>query len=118
MIGTLRLFHWFTLRHLRSNWARTGAVLLGIALGAAVFTSVRLAVHATLDSFTRSMDLIAGDSDLTLVRAGGRVPDRLVAALMTHPAVRTASRGIVRLCAAGRPGNPFFADRHRPHTGS
>lgn len=91
MIGTLRLFHWFTLRHLRSNWARTGAVLLGIALGAAVFTSVRLAVHATLDSFTRSMDLIAGDSDLTLVRTGGRVPDRLVAALMTHPAVRTAS---------------------------
>jgi putative ABC transport system permease protein len=91
MIGTLRLFHWFTLRHLRSNWARTGAVLMGIALGAAVFTSVRLAVHATLDSFTRSMDLIAGDSDLTLVRTGGRVPDRLVSALLTHPAVRTAS---------------------------
>jgi putative ABC transport system permease protein len=55
-------------------------VLLGIALGAAVFTSVRLAVHATLDSFTRSMDLIAGDSDLTLVRPGGRVPDTLVSA--------------------------------------
>jgi putative ABC transport system permease protein len=89
--GALRLFRWFTLRHLRSNWARTAAVLLGIALGAAVFTSVRLAVHATLDSFTRSMDLIAGDSDLTLVRPGGRVPDTLVSALMKHPAVRTAS---------------------------
>jgi putative ABC transport system permease protein len=37
------------------------------------------------------MDLIAGDSDLTLVRPGGRVPDTLVSALMKHPAVRTAS---------------------------
>jgi putative ABC transport system permease protein len=41
-------------------------VLLGIALGAAVFTSVRLAVQATMDSYSRSMDLIAGSSDLTL----------------------------------------------------
>jgi putative ABC transport system permease protein len=89
--GYLRLFRWFTLRHLRSHWARTLAVLIGIALGAAVFTSVRLAVHATLDSFARSMDLIAGDSDLTLVRPGGRIPDTLVPALMQHPAVRTAS---------------------------
>ena len=87
----LRLFGWFTLRHLRGHWARTLAVLLGIALGAAVFTSVRLAVHATLDSFSRSMNLIAGDSDWTLIRPGGRVPDRLLAALMRHPAVQTAS---------------------------
>jgi len=87
----LRLFNWFTLRHLRSQWPRTVAVLLGIALGAAVFTSVRLAVHATLDSFTRSMNRIAGGSDLTLIRPGGRVPEQLVAALINHPAVRAAS---------------------------
>lgn len=90
-VGGLRLFCWFSLRHLGSHWARTLAVLLGIALGAAVFTSVRLAVHATLDSFSRSMDRIAGHADLTLVRPGGRVPDSLVATLMRHPAVRTAS---------------------------
>lgn len=87
----LRLFRWFTLRHLCSHIWRTLAVLLGIAVGAAVFTSIRLAVYATLDSFSRSMDLIAGDSDMTLVRPGGRVPDKLVASLMRHPAVRTAS---------------------------
>lgn len=87
----LRLFGWFSLRYLKGHWARTLAVLLGIALGAAVFTSVRLAVHATLDSFSRSMDQITGNSDLTLVRPGGRVPDRLVSILMRHPVVRTAS---------------------------
>ena len=87
----LRLFTWFSLRHLGSQWARTLAVLLGIALGAAVFTSVRLAVHATLESFTQSMDRIAGGSDLTLIHPGGRVPDHLTTALMRHPAVRTAA---------------------------
>ncbi len=87
----LRLFTWFTLRHLVGHWSRTLAVLLGIALGAAVFTSVRLAVHATLDSFSRSMDLIAGSSDSTVVRPGGRVPDTLVANLLQHPSVHTAS---------------------------
>ena len=88
----LRIFDWFTLRHLRGHLIRTLAVLLGIALGAAVFTSVRLAVHATLASFSRSMDLIAGNSDWTLIRPGGRVPDSLVATLLRHPAVvRTAA---------------------------
>lgn len=87
----LRLFGWFSLRHLKGHWARSLAVFLGIALGAAVFTSVRLAVHATVDSFSRSMNQIAGNSDLTLVRPGGRVPDRLVSTLMRHPLVRSAS---------------------------
>ncbi|RJQ65882.1 MAG: FtsX-like permease family protein [Desulfobacteraceae bacterium] len=87
----LRLFAWFSLRNLRGHTGRALAVLLGIALGAAVFTSVRLAVHATVGSFARSMDLIAGSADATLVQPGGRVPDALVAALLRHPAVRSAS---------------------------
>ena len=87
----LRIFDWLTLRHLRGHLIRSLAVVLGIALGAAVFTSVRLAVHATLESFSRSMDLIAGNTDWTVIRPGGRVPDSLVATLLRHPAVRTAS---------------------------
>jgi putative ABC transport system permease protein len=87
----MRLFVWFTLRNLGRHKGRALAVLLGIALGAAVFTSVRLAVHATVGSFTRSMDLIAGAADITVVQPGGRVPDALVAALLRHSAVRTAS---------------------------
>ena len=89
--GALRLFVWFSLRHLRSHPIRTIAVLIGIALGSAVFTSVRLSVHATLDSFSRSMDRITGSSDISLVQPGGRVPDTLVTALMRHSAVQSAS---------------------------
>ena len=89
--NALRLFTWFILRHLRSHPTRAAAVLIGIALGAAVFTSVRLSVHATLDSFTRSMDRMIGNSEISLVRLGGRVPDTLVDALMRFPGVESAS---------------------------
>jgi putative ABC transport system permease protein len=91
MLTGLRMFNWFSVRHLRRHLIRTLVVLLGIALGAAVFTSVRLAVRATITSYSNSMARINGNSDRTLFRPGGRMPDGLVAKLMRHPAVRAAS---------------------------
>ncbi|MBT8372761.1 MAG: ABC transporter permease, partial [Deltaproteobacteria bacterium] len=70
---------------------RALTVLCGIALGAAVFTSVRLSVNASLDSFSRSMDLIAGRADRVLIRPAGRVPEKLVSILLAHPSVESAS---------------------------
>jgi putative ABC transport system permease protein len=70
---------------------RALTVLLGIALGAAVFTSVRLSIHAALDSFTRSMDAIAGSADRVLLQPGGLVPEEWVAKLMGFSVVREAS---------------------------
>ena len=86
-----RLFIWFSLRHMRNHMGRAATVLFGIALGAAVFTSVRLSVNASLDSFTKSMDLIAGRADHVLTRPGGYVPDHLIAELLKHPMIRSAS---------------------------
>lgn len=86
-----RLLTWFSLRQIRAHRGRAVAVFLGIGLGAAVFTSVRLAVNASLDSFTKSMDLIAGRADWVVARPGGRISEDLVASLLKHPAVRTAS---------------------------
>ena len=59
----LRLFLWFSGRHMRRHLGRALVVLFGIALGAAVFTSVRLSVYASLHSFTRSMDFFAGTAE-------------------------------------------------------
>jgi len=87
----LRLFFWFNGRQLRRHPWRIGAVILGIALGAAVFTSVRLAVDASLNAFTQSMDLISGKADWTVVGRGERVPEYLVAPLKRDPAIDTAS---------------------------
>ncbi len=104
----LRLFRWFSLRNLRVHLIRSLTVLLGIALGAAVFTSVRMAVYATVDSFSRSMDLVAGAADITLVRPGGRLPDHLVARLLNHPLVETASPVLTAYVRADGSKNPFL----------
>jgi putative ABC transport system permease protein len=86
-----RFWTWFSFRQLRSHFWRTIAVLVGIGLGAAVFTSVRLAVNASVDSFTRSVDTLSGKSDWTVLRPGGRVPENLISTLVKHPAVKALS---------------------------
>jgi putative ABC transport system permease protein len=87
----LRLFVWFNLRNMRKNPGRALTVLCGIALGAAVFTSVRLSINASLDSFSRSMDLFAGRADRVVICPGGYVPEEIIAAILRHPAIRAAS---------------------------
>jgi putative ABC transport system permease protein len=91
LVFFFRLFIWFSLRHMRRHLGRALTVLFGIALGAAVFTSVRLAVNASLDSFTKSMNLIAGRADDVLTRPGGYVPENLMPKLLDHPAIQNAS---------------------------
>ncbi len=102
----LKLFLWFNLRQVRRQPWRALAVVLGIALGAAVFTSVRISVHAALDSFTRSMDAITGRADLVVTLPGGRVPEAWVTQLRRVPglaAVAPVLTTYTRDVAGGRP---------------
>ena len=109
LIFFLRLLKWFSLRNLRLQPLRVLAVLFGIALGAAVFTSVRLAVYASLDSFTRTMDLISGKADWTVARSGGRVPETTIGKLLLHPAVETASPLMTAYVSSShKNAEPFF----------
>ena len=104
-----RFFIWFSLRNMKKHLGRALTVLLGIALGAAVFTSVRLSIHAALDSFTRSMNVIAGSADRVLFQPGGRVPEEWVAKLIRLPVVRAVSPVLttyVRL--ADKKSEPFL----------
>jgi putative ABC transport system permease protein len=86
-----RFMNWFSIRHFRAHPWRVLAVLMGIALGSAVFTSVRLAMNASLESFTRSMDHLTGGAEWSVVRTGGRVDEQLLAGLLRHPAVAAAA---------------------------
>ncbi len=88
---TLRIFVWFSLRHMRRHPVRALAVLLGVALGSAVFTSVRLSIHASLVSLEESMARVTGAAQWSVVQPGGRVPDTLVAELLRDPLVRSAA---------------------------
>ena len=94
---------------MRRHPGRALTVLLGIALGAAVFTSVRLSIHASLDSFTRSMELIAGRADRVLIQPGGSVPEQLVAELLKHPLVESAAPVLTAYIRPDHPNsNPFL----------
>lgn len=104
----LRFFVWFSLRNMRKHLCRVLTVLLGIALGAAVFTSVRLSINASLDSFTRSMDIITGRADRVLIRPGGRVPEDLVAVLLRHSAIDSASPLLTTYVRPAREGAAPF----------
>jgi len=56
-----------------------------------VFTSVRLSIHASLDSFTRSMAVIAGRADRVVMRPGGHVPEDLVPRLLRQSSIERVS---------------------------
>ena len=86
-----RLFCQFSLRHLLQHRGRAFTVLAGIALGAAVFTSVRLSVDASLASFASTVDRLSGKADRVVVAQGRGVPETLVARLLRHPGMRAAS---------------------------
>ncbi len=99
----------FIVRSMRMHPWRAMAVLLGIALGAGVFTSVRLAVNASVDSFGRSMDLISGNADWVVVKPGGRVPEDLISRLQDHPGIESASPLISSYVhIAGNPRHVFM----------
>lgn len=104
----LRLWFWFSFRHAMAHPWRVAAVVLGIGLGAAVFTSVRLAVEASVVSFTSSIDLLAGKADRVVVVPGGRVPETVVPLLLRMPAVRTASPVISAYVKADASPIPFL----------
>jgi putative ABC transport system permease protein len=104
-----KFFIWFSLRNMRRHPGRALTVLLGIALGASVFTSVRLSIHASLDSFTRSMELMAGRADRVLIRPGGSVPEQLVADILKHPLVESAAPVLTAYIRSDQPNsNPFL----------
>ncbi len=91
MSGFLRLWCWFSLRELKAHLWRTAAVLIGIGLGAAVFTSVRLATNASVQSFENGMDAISGRADRTVTCPGGGVPEGLVPVLLGSRDLAAAS---------------------------
>lgn len=84
----LSLFHSFNVRLYKQHPGRTLFVLLGLALGAAVFTSVRLSVQASMESLNTSLEAITGPADWVVSRPGRRMSDEMVGKLARHPGVK------------------------------
>jgi putative ABC transport system permease protein len=88
------LFRWVSLRHLAGEWPRTLLTLLGVALGVAVFVSIRLANHSAMASFSDTVEAVAGRANLQVAAGGEGFDERLFTAVRRVPGVVAAAPAV------------------------
>lgn len=78
--GIAGLLFWsFTWRHWRREWRSTLLLVALLALGVAVFLSIRLANRAAVSGFTIFTESLAGESDFVIrPKAGGQLPETVL----------------------------------------
>jgi putative ABC transport system permease protein len=91
-MSRLLLFYRLMVRPLFREPARTGLIVLAVALGVAVVLAIDLAGDAATGSFRSSLETLAGDNDLEITASGG-VPEDVVEKVASLPyAVRISPR--------------------------
>ncbi len=78
------LFQWFSLRHLLRD-RRSALAALGVALGIAVFISVRVANVTLLDRYRESVNRVSGKTEIEIVGRAGGMDEALVIKLREIP---------------------------------
>lgn len=99
------LLRWLLLRRLALERGRTLLTTLGVALGVAVFVSIRLANHSAMSSFADTVDAVTGRANLSAQSASDGFDESLYAVLARHPGV-VAAAPVVQVSALARPGGP------------
>lgn len=99
------LVRWLLLRRLALERGRTLLTICGIALGVAVFVSIRLANHSAMTSFADTVDAVTGRANLSVQSAADGFADSLFVTLARHPGVEAAAP-IVQVTALAWPGGP------------
>jgi putative ABC transport system permease protein len=85
------LWRWITLRHLFHGGGRTLLTLLGVALGVAVFVSIRLANHSAMASFSDTVDTVAGKANLQVTSDSGGFDERFYPTLRQVPGIEATA---------------------------
>ncbi|HTE16799.1 MAG TPA: ABC transporter permease, partial [Armatimonadota bacterium] len=108
----LTLWRWVSLRHLFGEGARTLLTLLGVALGVAVFVSIRLANHSAMSAFAETVNTVAGKANLQVVADSEGFDERVFPAVRALPGVEAAAPVVQTYALAGRgaaPGQRTFS---------
>ncbi len=91
-MSLLRLFRTIILRHLRHEWGKLLLAVAGVAIGVAVFVSIRLANTTAFQAFTTSLDVVTGKANLqVLANDGLGFDERYIARLRGSRAVEAAA---------------------------
>ncbi len=103
--GLFRLFSLMVYRHFRQDPIRCLLTLLGVSLGIALVTAIRLSSGAVLSSFEESVDLMAGKANLTVRQKGVPFPEDWMARLVSVPKHGAVQMPVVwgKLAAAENP---------------
>ncbi len=80
----LLLWRRFTLRHWRESPGQTGLLVLILALGVAVYFSIRLANRAATASFQHFTDLVSAESDWLIQARAGDLPESVLGELRSR----------------------------------
>jgi putative ABC transport system permease protein len=85
------LWRWVSLRHLLHEGGRTLLTLLGVALGVAVFVSMRLANRSAMASFAETVDAVAGKANLQITSDSEGFDERIYPRVRAVPGVKAAA---------------------------
>jgi len=100
-LSLLRLVTW---QYVRRHRFRTLLTLLGIAIGVAVFVGMHAANQSVLFSFTRTVDQIAGKTQLQVSAGEGGFDETVLETIQNTPGVAAAAPVIEAMVASGLPG--------------
>jgi putative ABC transport system permease protein len=103
------LLRWMILRRLAQERWRTLLVLGGVALGVAVFVSIRLASHSALASFGDSVDAVAGRANLEIASTSDGFDEARYAQWRAMPGVIAAAPA-AEVSVLAKPGPPRAGD--------
>ncbi len=95
------LWRWVGARHLFQEGGRSLLTLLGVALGVAVFVSIRLANHSALSSFSDTVDAVAGKANLQIAGDSGGFDETVLSRLQGIPGLQ-ATAPVVQAYARAR----------------
>ena len=102
MIHLVRLF---SLRHFsREKW-KSGLTILGIALGVAVFISIRISIHSALDAFRSTVDHVAGKTHLEVTSHGKGFDENLFVPIKSTEGVLAATPVVQYVAQCSPPVN-------------
>ena len=77
----MRLFNQFIIRHLRHEKWRSGATIVGIALGIAVVLAIQMTNASSLRGFEKAIETVSGRTSLEIVGSGPGLDEERVTEL-------------------------------------
>ncbi len=90
LFNRLCVFVSLAVGHVTSRPLRTALTVAGVGIGVAATLGMSLANRTVFEAFQRSVTRVAGEAAIHLAGADGRLDERLLARIRTHPDVRGA----------------------------